>query len=55
MWDREQADGRLRISDADRNQISNVLGEHAAEGRLTIDELDRRLGVLYAARTRADG
>ena len=54
MWDHEQADGRLRISDADRDQISNVLGEHAAEGRLTIDELDRRLGVLYAAQTRAE-
>ena len=54
MWDREQADGRLRISDADRDQISNVLAEHAAEGRLTIDDLDRRLGVLYAAQTRAE-
>ena len=54
MWDREQADGRLRISDADRDQISNVLGEHAAEGRLTLDELDRRLGVLYTAQTRAE-
>lgn len=52
MWDDEEADGRLRISDADRDQISSVLGEHAAEGRLTIDELDRRLGILYVAQTR---
>ncbi len=54
MGDPEQADGRLRISDADRDQISDVLGEHAAEGRLTMDELDRRVGVLYAAQTRAE-
>jgi hypothetical protein len=54
MWDHEQADGRLRISDADRDQISDVLSEHVAEGRLTIDELDRRVGVLYAAQTRAE-
>jgi hypothetical protein len=43
----------LRISDSDRDQISGVLSQHAAEGRLTMDELDQRLGVLYAARTRA--
>jgi hypothetical protein len=43
----------LRISDSDRDQISGVLSEHAAEGRLTMDELDQRLGVLYAAQTRA--
>jgi hypothetical protein len=43
----------MRISDSDRDQISDVLGQHAAEGRLTMDELDQRLGVLYAAQTRA--
>lgn len=54
MWDQEQVDGRLRVSDADRDQISDVLGEHAAEGRLTMNELDRRLGLLFAAQTRAE-
>jgi hypothetical protein len=54
MADQERIDGRLRISDADRDQISEVLSEHAADGRLTMDELDRRLGVLYAAQTRAE-
>jgi hypothetical protein len=54
MREHERADGRLRISDADRDQISDVLAEHVAEGRLTFDELDRRLGVLYAAQTRAE-
>jgi hypothetical protein len=43
----------MRISDSDRDQISGVLGEHAAEGRMTMDELDERLGILYAAQTRA--
>lgn len=47
------ASGGLRIGDSDRDQISTVLGRHAAEGRLTMDELDQRLGVLYAAQTRA--
>jgi hypothetical protein len=45
--------GGLRISDADRDQISEVLSEHASEGRLTMDELDQRLGTLYASQTRA--
>jgi hypothetical protein len=45
--------GGLRISDADRDQISGVLSEHAAEGRLTMDELEQRLGKLYASETRA--
>jgi hypothetical protein len=49
----EQA-GALRISDADRDQISEVLSQHAAEGRLTTDELDQRVDALYAARTRAE-
>src|SRR5436309_7556392 len=46
--------GELRIGDSDRDQISDVLSEHVAEGRLTIDELDQRLGILYAARTRSE-
>ena len=47
------AAGGLRIGDSDRDQISTVLGWHAAEGRLTMDELDQRLGILNAAQTRA--
>jgi hypothetical protein len=44
--------GAWRIGDAERDQISDVLDEHAAEGRLTMDELEKRVGVLYAAQTR---
>ncbi len=43
----------MLISDAERDQISAVLGEHMAEGRLTADELDQRVGQLLASRTRA--
>lgn len=49
----EASGGGLRISDSDRDLIAAVLDQHAAEGRLTMDELDQRVGVLYAAQTRA--
>jgi Domain of unknown function (DUF1707) len=42
----------LRISDADRDRIATALSQHAAEGRLTIDELEERLEIAYAALTR---
>ena len=45
--------GSLRIGDSDRDQIAEVLSEHVAEGRLSMDELDQRLGTLYQAQTRA--
>lgn len=50
---RDQDPGELLISDADRDQLSAVLGEHMAEGRLTADELDQRVGRLLESRTRA--
>jgi uncharacterized membrane protein len=45
---------RLRISDADRHQVAEILREAAGEGRLDLDELDQRLEATYAARTYAD-
>src|SRR3569623_78870 len=55
------ADGRdaqdpsqLRISDADRHQVAEVLREAAGEGRIDFEELDQRLEATYAARTYAD-
>ena len=44
----------VRISDTDREQAITRLGEHAAEGRLTPDELDERSDAVLAARTHAD-
>jgi hypothetical protein len=44
----------LRASDAEREQVSRRLSEHAAAGRLTPEELDERLDAAYAARTHDD-
>ncbi len=41
----------LRASDSDREQVAERLHHAMAEGRLSEDELEQRLGVLYAART----
>jgi hypothetical protein len=43
--------GSLRASDADREQIADRLRHAATEGRLATDELEQRLGALFAART----
>src|SRR3954452_10026799 len=45
---------RLRISDAERHQVAEILREAAGEGRLDLEELDQRLEATYAARTYAD-
>ena len=41
----------LRASDAEREHHAELLREHAAQGRLTVDELDERLDRVYGART----
>ena len=45
---------RLRISDADRHRVSELLRQAAGEGRLDIDELDERLEAAYSAKTYGD-
>lgn len=45
---------QMRVSDADRHRVAEVLREAAGEGRLDLDELDERLEATYAARTYAD-
>ena len=47
-------DASLRVSDAERDQTLRVLGEHAAVGRLTLDELEERSGRALAAKTRGE-
>jgi len=44
----------LRASDAEREHHAELLREHAAQGRLTVDELDERLDRVFAARTRGE-
>jgi hypothetical protein len=41
----------LRASDADRDQVANLLSTAYAEGRLTREEHDERVEVLMAAKT----
>src|SRR5688500_11910037 len=43
----------MRASDADRDQVAHVLREAAAEGRLTLEEVDERLSAVYAAKAPA--
>lgn len=45
---------RMRISDADRHKVAEVLRNAAGEGRLDLDELDERLELAFAAKTYAD-
>jgi len=41
----------LRISDADREAAAAALREHYALGRLTLEEFQRRLDAVFAAKT----
>jgi hypothetical protein len=42
----------VRASDAEREQTVALLQHSFADGRLTLDELEERVGAAYAARTR---
>jgi hypothetical protein len=44
----------MRASDADREHVAARLRDAAAEGRLSADELDERLGAALQARTYGD-
>ncbi|MEW1690995.1 DUF1707 domain-containing protein [Streptomyces sp. NPDC091265] len=46
--------GRMRASDADREEVVEQLREAAAEGRIDLDQLDTRLGQALAAKTRGE-
>jgi hypothetical protein len=45
---------RLRVGDAERDEVVSALHEHFAQGRLTRDELDERLTTALLARTVGD-
>lgn len=42
--------GRLPVSDADRDRLIGLLGEHYARGDIDDAELDRRTGIVLTAR-----
>jgi hypothetical protein len=44
----------VRASDAERELAATALRDHAAAGRLTVEELGQRLQAAFAARTRKD-
>jgi DNA-binding MarR family transcriptional regulator len=43
-----------RVSNADRDTAAAALGEHFAQGRLTLDELNARLDAALTARTHGE-
>jgi hypothetical protein len=45
------SEAELRVSDGDRDRVVDDLRAHAAEGRLTVEELEGRVQRALAART----
>ncbi len=45
------APGEMRVSDAERDEVIEQLGRNAAEGRLSLDELEARVEVVAEAKT----
>lgn len=48
------SESQLRVGDTEREQAAAALGEHFAQGRLSVDEHDERIDRVWSARTRAD-
>ena len=42
----------VRASDAERDRVAVFLKRQTAAGRLTLSELEQRIGAAYSARTR---
>jgi hypothetical protein len=56
QWTRRirYADQNIRVSDAERNAVTEQLGAHYADGRLDQAEFDERIARTMAAKTRGD-
>ena len=48
------SDQHIRVSDAERQAVTDRLAEHFADGRLDQAEFDERVGRATSAKTRAD-
>jgi hypothetical protein len=48
------SDPRLRVGDAERDQVIDQLADHHAAGRLTLEEFEERMATAWTARTAAD-
>jgi hypothetical protein len=56
QWTRRirYSDQHIRVSDAERNSVAELLGQHYADGRLDQAEFDDRIGRTMTAKTRGD-
>jgi len=56
QWTRRlrYSDQHIRVSDAERNEVADLLGRHYADGRLDQAEFDERANRTMAAKTRGD-
>ena len=56
QWTRRirYSDQHIRVSDAERTEVTDRLAVHFAEGRLTQAEFDERAGQAMNAKTRGD-
>jgi hypothetical protein len=56
QWTRRirYSDQHLRVSDAERNSVAELLGQHYADGRLDQAEFDDRISRTMTAKTRGD-
>ncbi len=56
QWTRRlrYSDQHIRVSDAERNEVAELLGQHYADGRLDQVEFDERVNRTMAAKTRGD-
>jgi hypothetical protein len=52
--DHDHSTADVRVSDLDRERLAVELRDHATDGRLEMDELEQRLELVYAARTRGE-
>jgi hypothetical protein len=56
QWTRRirYSDQHIRVSDAERSAVAELLGQHYADGRLDQSEFDERVGRTMTAKTRGD-
>ena len=53
-WVPSRPDNNLRIGDAERNEVSELLSKHYSDGRLDAAEFQERLDKAMSAKTRSD-
>lgn len=53
-WVASRPDNNMRIGDAERNEVSELLSKHFSDGRLDAAEFQERLDRAMSAKTRAD-